>query len=309
MATKGTPLFSVIIPVYNRAGPLARALKSVLAQTCKDFEIIVIDDGSSDNTKHVVDSFADPRIHFFEQENKGASAARNAGIDLARGNYVAFLDSDDVFLPHHLVSMKYLLAGQSNAAGFARIVVDRGNGNCLVKPPRAPRTGEDIATYLLCDRGFIPTITLVVPHKIAASVRYDENVVQGDDKDFAIRLAATGCKFLMLKKPGAIWRDSFNPHRLSARHDAIELGRWRKKLRLIVSARAYFGFCGWTLAKAIAATDKQAAFKLYLSALRHRCYPPGWAIVILLQIFLPTWLYRSIVDCVSGTGKFAAGRS
>src|SRR5438876_870324 len=92
-----TAFFSVVIPVYNRADVLDGALRSVLAQTEQDFEIIVVDDGSKDDPARVVGAFDDPRIRFHRQINRGGGAARNAGVDLAKGRFTAFLDSDDVY--------------------------------------------------------------------------------------------------------------------------------------------------------------------------------------------------------------------
>ena len=155
-----TPFFSVVIPVYNRVAQFGHALRSVLAGSEQDFEIVVVDDGSTDNPARVVEELADPRILFLRQENAGGGAARNAGIDKAQGRYIAFLDSDDTFLPHHLSTMRKLL--EPGRAGYARILVDRGDGKSFLKPPRAIREGEDMATYLLCERGFIPTSTMVV---------------------------------------------------------------------------------------------------------------------------------------------------
>ena len=103
------------------------------------------------------------------QENQGGGAARNAAIDAARGRFIAPLDSDDVFLPHHLETMKALLENTTDTAGYARIVVDRGEGRTFLKPPRAIRPGEDMGEYLLCARGFVPTITLVVEREIGTS--------------------------------------------------------------------------------------------------------------------------------------------
>src|SRR5581483_10971011 len=103
------PFFSVIIPVYNRAGALGAAIESVLAQSCQDFEIVVVDDGSKDDPRSVIDSFRDFRIRYIRQENQGGGVARNTAIDAARGAYIAPLDSDDVFLPHHLQTMRDLL--------------------------------------------------------------------------------------------------------------------------------------------------------------------------------------------------------
>src|SRR5690242_7055974 len=132
-----TPFFSVVIPVFNRASVLETALRSVLDQTFQDFEIVVADDGSSDDPRAVIARIADPRIRYLHQENRGGAAARNLGIDAASGKLIAFLDSDDVFLPHHLQTMHDLLDGAANTAAYARIVVDRGDGVKILKPNRA----------------------------------------------------------------------------------------------------------------------------------------------------------------------------
>lgn len=92
------PLVSVVIPTYNRAGMLRGALQSVRWQTVKGLEIIVVDDGSTDETTRVVDDFK-PSVTYLTQRNQGVAAARNAGIRAARGRHIAFLDSDDVWLP------------------------------------------------------------------------------------------------------------------------------------------------------------------------------------------------------------------
>jgi glycosyltransferase involved in cell wall biosynthesis len=95
-------VFTVIIPTYNRADLLPRAIRSVLGQTLEDFELIVVDDGSTDDTRVVVEQFNDPRIHYVYQDNRGVSAARNAGANEAHGRYLTFLDSDDEALPKWL---------------------------------------------------------------------------------------------------------------------------------------------------------------------------------------------------------------
>ena len=97
------PLVSVVIPTYNRATLLARALDSALAQTLSDFEVLVVDDGSTDETEAVVRGCGDDRVRYLRQPtNQGVSAARNRGLQEARGPFIAFLDSDDVWFPHKL---------------------------------------------------------------------------------------------------------------------------------------------------------------------------------------------------------------
>jgi glycosyltransferase involved in cell wall biosynthesis len=295
-----TPHFSVIIPVYNRANALATAVGSVLAQSCQDFEIVVVDDGSRDDPQSVLKNFADPRIRFIRQDNRGGGAARNAAIDAARGRFIAPLDSDDVFLPHHLEAMKALLDGTTNTAGYARILVDRGQGHIFMKPPRAIRKGEDMGEYLLCARGFIPTITIVVECELAKRVRYHENLRSAEDTDFAIRLALAGCRFVMADEPGAVWKDLADPGRTSAGAASSRTARfalWLEQMKPKMTARAWRGACGWAYAKMLARDRRKfEALKLYLTALFCGCYAPKLAAVVLLQIFLNATRYRRLAD-------------
>ncbi len=96
------PFFSIIIPTYNRAHTIRKAIDSIINQSYGDWELIIVDDGSTDNTKSVVDSYTDPRIKYVWQENQERSAARNHGIKLANGEWICFQDSDDEYLPDHL---------------------------------------------------------------------------------------------------------------------------------------------------------------------------------------------------------------
>ena len=290
------PFFSVIIPVYNRAESLRAAIESVRAQSCQDFEILVVDDGSGDDPGKVAASFHDPRIRFCSQSNGGGGKARNSAIDQARGRFIAPLDSDDAFLPHHLAGMKTLLENSSNRIGYARVRVDRGGGRLFLKPPRALDAGEHMAAYLLCDRGFVPTITLVAPRDAAARIRYDENLRPAEDVDFALRLFLAGYRFHMLEEPGAVWHDTSDPGRASAGTGADQLRDWLERMRPLIPSRAYHGGRGWAYAKLIAPRRPVAALVLYLNALLRGCYRPRLAAVIFLQIFLGRSLYRRLAD-------------
>ena len=291
-----SPFFSVVIPVFNRAQVLPGAIDSVLAQSDQDFEIVVVDDGSSDDPASVVEDFADPRIRVVRKENGGGGSARNRGIDLAQGRFVAFLDSDDVFLPHHLGTMRRIVEGQRNVAGYARMIVERGRKRVFLKPPRAIGPGEHMAHYLLCDRGFVPTITLVVAKETAQRIRYNESLPFAQDTDFAIRLFLAGNRFVMAEEPGAVWRDLPDPGRASAGRKGWRLRNWLEDLKPRIPAKAYHGGRGWMIAKGLAPHNKSKALRLYLTALRHCCYRPRLAFVVFLQIFMPDRLYRSLAD-------------
>lgn len=97
-----TPLFSVIIPTFNRRNVLARAVNSVLRQTITDFELIIVDDGSTDDTEQYIRSIDDPRIKYYKKQNGGQNSALNMGLDLSTGKYIALLDSDDYWLNNKL---------------------------------------------------------------------------------------------------------------------------------------------------------------------------------------------------------------
>jgi glycosyltransferase involved in cell wall biosynthesis len=123
-------LFTVVIPTYNREKVVARAIKSVLNQTYQDFEIIVVDDGSKDNTEYVVKEIEDSRIRYVRQDNAGACVARNTGIKNAKGYYVSFLDSDDEWFP--LMLEKQLEQYQSDSeigCVYSDLQVKTGNGD------------------------------------------------------------------------------------------------------------------------------------------------------------------------------------
>lgn len=104
------PFFSVVIPLYNKGAHIGETIKSVLAQSLTDFEIIVVDDGSTDDSLKVVQSLSsDLRLSIIEQANGGVSQARNRGVEIARGEYVAFLDADDFWKPGRLENLKNLI--------------------------------------------------------------------------------------------------------------------------------------------------------------------------------------------------------
>ena len=111
------PRVSVVIPLYNKAPYIAAAVRSVLAQTVTDFEVIVVDDGSLDDSAEIVERFDDPRLRLVRQENQGESAARNKGVALAGSGLMAFLDADDEWTPSHL-EVLLRLAGRFPGAGI-----------------------------------------------------------------------------------------------------------------------------------------------------------------------------------------------
>lgn len=102
-------MFSVVIPLYNKENQIKKTLESVLNQTFKDFEVVIVNDGSKDKSVEVVEAFDDPRIRLINQENAGVSAARNRGIKEANNEWIAFLDADDLWKVNHLQVLNQMI--------------------------------------------------------------------------------------------------------------------------------------------------------------------------------------------------------
>lgn len=290
------PLFSVIIPTYQRRDAVVSAVLSALEQTIAIIEVIVVIDGSTDGTEIALRAINDPRLTIVVQENRGASAARNAGIDHARGRYIAFLDCDDRFLPHHLADLLPLLEESEEIVAYGQVLADRGQGRNFLKPPRAIARDERVDRYLMCDRGFIQTSSVALGRGLAEKVRYREDVQFGDDTDFALRLSLAGARFVMTERPGTIWTDREAEDRLSQVRGNIGTLTWLKDLRPHISARAFSGYMGWHAAKSIWPTSHSRAMRYYLGALLRGAYGPRLAGAVLMQIVLPDAVYRRICD-------------
>jgi glycosyltransferase involved in cell wall biosynthesis len=296
-------MFSVVIPLYNRRDTIAAAIKSVQDQTFQDFEIIVVDDGSTDHPEEVIAAIGEPRLRLLRQENRGGSAARNTGIDAARGRYIAFLDSDDLFLVHHLERAATHVRLAPKDCLYSQVIVDRGGGTSFLKPPRAIGAEENISDYLLRRRGFVQTSTLIVPLNLAQRTKYDPSLSYGQDTDFAIRLVANGGRLFMLPQPGAIWRDSESPGRLSSRTSLDQRAAWLDRIRSQITKKAYLGDLGWTVAKGNARQKRiLRALSLYANATFCGAYSPKVALAVLLQILLAPGRYRRLADKLAKLG-------
>lgn len=185
------PKVSVIIPTHNRAEMLKRAVKSVLTQTWEGkFELIIISDGSTDNTKEVVRSFNDSRIRFFKHEKaRGASAARNTGLREAKGEYIAFLDDDDEWTPNKLeVQMPVIEnSGQKIGLVYAWIEYIEGGKQQYVKNPKLH---GDIFEEMLDSQAITNSSALIIKRKVLDKVYgFDEELPRGNDGDFIRRIS------------------------------------------------------------------------------------------------------------------------
>jgi hypothetical protein len=133
-ATKSSPRFSVVIPLYNKRLYIARAVESVLAQTFTDFELFVVDDGSTDEGVNVLSEITDIRLVIIRQNNQGVGPARNTGMRLAQGKLIAFLDADDAWFPNHLTELWGLSEAFPNACLLATSFLESRKNSSPIQP-------------------------------------------------------------------------------------------------------------------------------------------------------------------------------
>jgi len=188
-----TPQVTVVIPAYNAAWCLERAVESVLAQDFDDFELLVINDGSTDDTAAVVDRFDDPRVQRIDQANQGLSAARNRGIRAARGEYVAFLDADDWWLPGKLQAQVQAMQADPEL-GFCSTAteVHSPEGQHL-HTWRCPTIQGDLLQTIFRELAAVAGSGSAVMARKACFERaglFDENLKSLEDIDMWMRLAA-----------------------------------------------------------------------------------------------------------------------
>jgi glycosyltransferase involved in cell wall biosynthesis len=191
------PEVSVIIPLFNKAPYIARALNSVLNQTFQDYEVIVVNDGSTDDGAAIVRGFRDPRMRLIQQENRGVSVARNRGVGESRSDLIAFLDADDEWFPRHLENIMRLRKNFPGGGAYAtRHQIYSPNGKIrsaqyFAIPPE-PWEGIIPEYFLTVALGDVPACssTVVIPKKVFQEIGgFVEGEPWGEDIDVWGRIA------------------------------------------------------------------------------------------------------------------------
>ncbi|QSZ67332.1 glycosyltransferase [Methanofollis aquaemaris] len=194
------PAVSVVVPLYNKAPYVRRALQSVLSQTFQDFEVIVVDDGSTDGGHLMVGEGSDSRVRLITQENKGASAARNLGVREARARWIAFLDADDEWLPTFLATVMRLQDRFPGAGAYATawMKIEEEEGErwqaTYRRVPTPPWEGYLPSYFLAAANADQPVISsaVMVPKEVILEVGgFPEGTPVGEDVITWFRIALT----------------------------------------------------------------------------------------------------------------------
>lgn len=210
-------MISIITPTYNRAHILSRAIKSVLNQTFLDWELIIVDDGSADNSKELILSFNDSRIQYVYQENKGVCFARNHGASIAKGEYITFLDSDDYVTPFWLNNFNEILSSKKSDIIFCDMDVIDLNKN-------TKKTVRALYPFLenkYSEDGLYLAGTFCIKNSFFKELEgFDENIKFGEFTEFSFRCMKKNPSKSFTQRNGFIYEASQEGSRNS--HNKIE---------------------------------------------------------------------------------------
>lgn len=179
----------MIIPTFNQSSFITEAVENVLQQSLTDFEVLVIDDGSTDNTRSVITEINDKRVKYFYKENAGVASARNRGIDTAEGEYIAFLDSDDLWPKEYLAVMTSTLDSTPHYGTAYCSPTNVSTDGTIVKAYRSKYCKSGWIGQFYFKRGFVACQGLVIRAQFLSGFYFDENLDTYEDMDFILRLS------------------------------------------------------------------------------------------------------------------------
>jgi len=258
---------SVVIPAYNRLGMVEHAVESALVQTLNDVEVVVVDDGSTDGTSSVLKDKLGDCIGYFYQKNQGRSVARNRGARISTGEYLVFLDSDDLLMPWGLETMAGFLDSKPDvdivyADGY--YCDEEGNDIELVSKGRPPVDLDSILETLVLHNVIGPPHLAMVRRSSLEVLGYpyfDETLRGTEDTDFWLRLAAQGARFACLDVP--VGKYCLHGANASKKHSP----NWERRWQSLVRGRRKV-LCAEFFPTLSVATRRQFLHNMLLVALR-----------------------------------------
>lgn len=183
--------FSIIIPTYNRADFIGKTIQSLLDQTYTDFEVIVVDDGSTDNTEEIVTAIKDDRIVYYKKENAERGAARNFGVNKAKGDYISFLDSDDLLYPDYLKEANSFIKNNKSIKIFHQLFEIKNTDGKVIQT--ADYTNIDVFNNLVTKGNFMACQGMFLQTDFAQANLFieDRNLAGSEDYELWLRIATT----------------------------------------------------------------------------------------------------------------------
>jgi glycosyltransferase involved in cell wall biosynthesis len=218
MVMMSKPSVSVVVPLYNKAEFILNTLSAAASQIATEFEIIVVDDGSTDGSGELVKKAGLPHLQLIKQANAGVSVARNRAIAVAQGKWIALLDADDLWSYDHLAGLIDAVEGSDVIAAFSNLRLQSRSGRPLVHPKVSAQKVDDYFSFALANGGYTmqTSATLVLRNQMLEAGLFAEGLSIGEDIDMWCRLACRG-PFFYTAKLSAAYNDARSPTRRSER--------------------------------------------------------------------------------------------
>jgi glycosyltransferase involved in cell wall biosynthesis len=233
---------SVVIPSFNRPQLTLRAVKSVLAQTWTNLEILVVDDGSRSGQVFPIELVDDPRVRLIQHPtNLGVSAARNSGVNNSQGGLIAFLDSDDWWLPEKLANQvtTYVNHGSREYVFVYSSYYREQHEVQLIHPLSPWKRNQALSDFIFLDCGNIQTSTWLAGRSLLQKFPFDLHLSQCEDYDVLLRMEAAGVEFVSSQMPGAIHNCDLRDDRLSTRFSTDLYSRFLRQNGQRLTPKSY----------------------------------------------------------------------
>lgn len=302
------PDVSVVIPTRFRPDLVTRAVRSALAQTVQDIEVIVVIDGPDDETVEAVAAIGDPRVRAVPlPERGGAPNARNVGVREARAPWTALLDDDDEWLPDKLaVQLDLAKNAPVPLPIVASRLINRTPRAEFVMPRRLPAPGEPLSEYLTVRRGlfhgdgFIQTSTIMAPTELLRRVPFTVGLRRMQELDWTIRaLSHDGVDLVMAAEPLVRWHTDEDRPRVTFDTSWEEQLEWLRRSRPLLTRRAYAALVMSVISSMAAPTRSPAAFRTLLREARQHGRPGAIDYLTFMQIWLiPEQRRRQLRDLI-----------
>ncbi|MGN9811320.1 glycosyltransferase family 2 protein [Micromonospora sp. BQ11] len=292
-----TPEVSVVIPTCDRPDLVTRAVRSALAQSVPEIEVLVVVDGADADTQTALAAVGDPRLRVLPLPQRGgAPNARNVGVRAARGRWTALLDDDDEWLPRKLETQLALAATASVPLPIvASRLVNRTPRAEFVLPRRLPEAGEPICEYLTVRRGlfhgdgFIQTSTIMAPTELLRRVPFTVGLRRQQELDWTLRaLAHDDVALLMAPEPLVLWHQDEDRPRISLSSPWEAQWEWLRASRPLLTPKAYAAIAMSIVASMAATTRSLRVFRMLLADARRNGRPGALDYLTYLQIWLIT---------------------
>ncbi len=266
--------FSIVIGVYNKEKYITHTLQSVLDQSYAHFELIIINDGSTDSSEEQILAFTDPRINYYKQENLGAGAARNKAIELAKHNYIALLDADDIWDKNYLESQASLITKYPKKSVFSCAIQQQIGKRLIAKKYAIPKDTIGIYNYFeaSAQTSLLHSSSTILHKDVLKTVGfYNPNIISGQDTDLYVRI---GIKYSVVFNPKILVTYTINDDSLwrsiSTVTDRVDFANYGETEKNNEALKKFLDINRFSLAIQAKKWNEKKSFKKLVSAINQQ---------------------------------------